>query len=283
MISLNFTKMHGLGNDFVVLNFSQKKVALTSAQIKFLADRKYGIGCDQVLLIEEATSDDTDFIYRIFNADGSEAGHCGNGARCIIQYLISHNISANKNIHLRITNQIITGKQNPDSSITIAMKAPRFEVDAIPFKHIQIKDNNYRLHIGEQIIECGVASVGNPHVMLKLSNLDELDNTAHLTHIAQIIQKSNYFPNGVNVNFYVVISDKHLRLRTFERGCGFTQACGTGATATACYAIQQQQAQKSVVVEMLGGRLNIEWDGVNKILMTGPATEVFQGQIQICI
>ena len=125
-------------------------------------------------------------------------------------------------------------------------------------------------------------SVGNPHIVLNLASLNELANTPHLTHIAQIIQKSSYFPDGVNVNFYVVASDKHLHLRTFERGCGFTQACGTGATATACYAIQQQQAQNSVLVEMPGGNLNIEWDQVNQIMMTGPATEVFHGRIKLC-
>lgn len=274
--------MHGLGNDFIVLDFSQKQMALTTSQIKFLADRKYGIGCDQVLLIEKSNNEIADFIYRIFNADGSEAGHCGNGARCVIQYLSSHNISKKKNIRLSITKQIIIGHLNPNGSITITMDAPQFEPHAIPFRHIQIKNNCYRLHIRDEIIECGVASVGNPHVMLKLSDMEKLNNTPHLTHIAQIIQKSNYFPEGVNVNFYVVVSEKHLHLRTFERGCGFTQACGTGASATACYAIQQQQTQNNTRVEMPGGSLHIEWDGANQIKMTGPATEVFRGQVKLC-
>ena len=274
---LKFTKMQGLGNDFVLLDCRNNSFNLTVAELQFLADRKFGVGCDQILVIETSINPTADFIYRIFNADGSEAGHCGNGARCVIEYLWDK-INKSK-ITLQIQKQLIHGHKNPDGSISINMGTPDFAPAALPFLQQQNPDNIYVLHIQGKAISYGICSVGNPHVMVKLSETPDLDNTQHLTFLAQLIQNSSLFPEGVNVNFYVIKNSKTIALRTYERGCGFTFACGTGATATACYAIAQHTVLHNVDVEMPGGKLNIAWDMINEIIMTGPAVSIFTGQL----
>ena len=271
--------MQGLGNDFVLLDCRGKTFDLTTAELQFLADRKFGVGCDQILVIEDPLDNGYDFIYRIFNADGSEAGHCGNGARCVIQYLWD---KVNKSqIVLRIQKQNITGRRNGDGTITVNMGSPAFNPSDLPFLHAITSNNRYELNLDAIKINFGICSVGNPHVLIRLNILQELENDSKLSKIGKLLQESALFPESVNVNFYTVISPSQIKLRTYERGCGFTLACGTGATATASYAILQNEVNNNVALEMPGGKLNIAWDGVNEILMTGAAVLVFDGQLCI--
>jgi diaminopimelate epimerase len=274
-----FTKMQGLGNDFVLFDCITIPFNLNTTQLKFIADRKFGIGCDQILVIEPSIDSNSDFIYRIFNADGSAAGHCGNGARCVIAYLWNKLHKAE--FRLAIQKQVISGYKNQDNTISINMGTPKFEPTTLPFIHSQNKNNLYTLNINNTQITFGICFVGNPHVMLKLNSVSELTDMEHLSTIGKLIQNSPLFPEGVNVNFYVVINQKQIKLITYERGCGFTLACGTGATATASYAIARQETKQEVNVMMPGGTLNIMWDGINEIIMTGDAVHVFDGQICI--
>lgn len=273
--------MQGLGNDFVLLDCINTSFHLTQQQIRFLADRKFGIGCDQVLVIESANDTASDFVYRIFNADGTEASHCGNGARCVIKYLYDHQKVAANQIVLKIQKQYIIGQKNLDNTISINMGSPNFSPDSLPFISTEEPNNTYSLDIAGELINFGIASVGNPHVLIQLETSDQLENTLYLTNVGQMIQSSELFPEGVNVNFYLIVSNNQIRLRTYERGSGHTLACGTGATATASYAISQHQVNNNVDVMMQGGQLNIFWDLIQEITMTGPAVEVFSGQIYI--
>ncbi len=275
IMKIKFTKMQALGNDFVLFDCTILPVLLSSEQIKFIANRRLGIGCDQVLLLEP--SNDSDVNYKIFNADGSSASHCGNGARSVIAYLWN---KLNKpQITLKMQNQSITGYKNQDDTISINMGMPNFNPQSLPFNHQEQNNNEYHLDIDGTKINFGICSVGNPHVMIRLNSTHELDN--NLEHIAKLLQNSLLFPNSVNVNFYVVINESQIKLLTYERGCGFTEACGTGATATACYAMDKNQVSTNVTVEMLGGKLNIQKDSINQIIMTGDAIHVFDGEICI--
>lgn len=272
-----FTKMQGLGNDFVLLDCRETPFDLDIKELQFLADRKFGIGCDQILIIEPAKDDNSDFNYRIFNADGSEAGNCGNGARCVIQYLWDK--VGKHEIRLGIQKQIITGHKNPDDTISLNMGTPKFNPEELPFDYQENANNIYTLVFDDIPVQFGICSVGNPHVMIKLTDEAKLDNVAKLTNIAKLLQNSKLFPESVNVNFYVICDQSRIKLLTYERGCGFTLACGTGATATACNAILHNETNQSVNVEMPGGILNITWDGINEIVMSGPAVYVFDGQL----
>lgn len=274
MLKINFTKMHGLGNDFVIIDARNQQLKLTVEQIKLICDRKLGIGCDQLLIIRNnvENSPDYDYIYQIFNSDGTEVEQCGNGARCCIKYLIdsinlvdSSNYTFKKQIRLKSMNRIITGYTKTKDIIAVDLGIPEFFPDA---------------KYGS--ITYGVVSVGNPHAIIKLNTLDELSDITNLTKIAKSIQKSKDFPNSVNVNFYVMDNDESIHLRTNERGCGFTNACGTGAAATTCYSIKCGLLKSSVVVHMPGGDLTINWtppDG--EIIMSGTATKVFSGSIEV--
>lgn len=336
---LSFTKMHGLGNDFIVFDFTgqnystnnshdyDQALATVIKQIPFLADRKIGIGCDQVLFIEYSDTPKADFKYQIFNADGSTAGHCGNGARCVISYLYNHHKINKPSITLSIHDRLITGYKNVmgnntkheetehkntddcannkgnnnNKVISINMGTPQFNPESLPFLHKLNLDNAYQLHIQNQIISFGIASVGNPHVMVELPDNQALDNTAELINTARCLQNSALFPEGINVNFYVILNRNTIKLRTFERGCGFTLACGTGATATAAFAITKNlvgnlpvggKSDKNFInifplgmdnhdinVEMQGGSLQLNQNSRGEMIMTGPAIEVFSGQI----
>lgn len=276
-MKIKFTKMQALGNDFVLFDCTTSSFKLNSEQIKFIANRKLGIGCDQVLILE--SSNDHDITYKIFNADGSSASHCGNGARSVIAYLWN---KLNKPlITLKMQNQIITGYKNQDGTISINMGNPNFSPESLPFKHIGQSDNEYTIDIDGIIINFGICSVGNSHVIIRLNSVQELDNKKHLELLGRLLQNSSLFPDSVNVNFYVVMNETQIKLITYERGCGFTDACGTGATATACYAIYKSQVQANVIVEMLGGKLNIQMDSKHQITMTGDVTHVFDGEICI--
>ena len=275
--NIKFTKMQALGNDFVLFDCTTSPFRLNNEQIKFITNRKLGIGCDQVLVIN--TSHDTDISYKIFNADGSSANHCANGARSVIAYLWDKLNKAQ--ITLKMQNQTITGSKNQDGTITINMGTPNFTPSSLPFEHKEQTNNEYHLDIDGTKVDFGICSVGNPHVMIRLDSSHKLENKKHLEYLSKLLQNSPLFPSSVNVNFYVVINDSQIKLVTYERGCGFTDACGTGATATACYAMSKNQVSNNVIVEMLGGKLNIHKNNRNQITMTGDATHVFDGEICI--
>lgn len=298
MKKTTFTKMHGLGNDFVLIDAINTPITLTTEQIKMLADRKYGVGCDQVLLIEAATTNNNeqpttsninvikaDFNYRIFNCDGTEVEHCGNGARCVIEYLLNKTArhyydTSNQNniIYLQTKNHIISGYKN-NIGICISMGNPEFTPTAIPFNHSLNLNNIYNIQIHSKKINFGVVSIGNPHAIIELNNIALFDHRDYLANIAKTLQQSDLFPNSVNVNFFVKHDQNTISLLTYERGVGFTLACGTGATATACYGILQGYLDNNVTVKNPGGKLSIFWDKNNEAILTGPALTVFEGTI----
>ncbi len=281
--------MHGLGNDFVVFDFTQNTHAVNPsitintviANLPFLANRKTGIGCDQILFIEHSNNPHANFNYRIFNADGSSANHCGNGARCVVYYLYRYHHLKQQSITLAIDNHIITGYKNLDNSISINMGVPQFDPQSLPFIHHQNPDNIYHLPSPNGAIKFSIASVGNPHVILQLPDISSLEDTKNLTATALSIQNCGLFPLGVNVNFYVMINRNNISLHTFERGCGFTDACGTGATATAGYAMAYKFINHRVTIKMPGGTLQLQMNKKGEMIMTGSAVEVFSGQLTL--
>lgn len=291
MQKINFTKMHGLGNDFVLIDAIKKPVTLTNEQIKTIANRKYGIGCDQVLLIKsvtahnnvlQITTDDiqlakADFNYHIFNCDGTEVEHCGNGARCVIEYLCNK-YNKKETIYLQTKNHIISGTKN-SNGICISIGKPEFAPETIAFNHTLNSNNIYSIQINNEPINFGVASIGNPHAIIKLDNVVVFDNREYLANIATTLQQSELFTRSVNVNFFVKHDQNTISLLTYERGVGFTLACGTGATATVCYGILQGYLDNDVTVKNPGGELSIFWDKNNEATLTGPAVTVFEGTI----
>jgi diaminopimelate epimerase len=279
-MQLKFTKMHGLGNDFVLIDSITSSINLTIEQIKYIANRKYGVGCDQVLLIEKPIDLNADFHYRIFNVDGHEAEHCGNGARCVITYLYQNNYTTKDRISLQIKNRIISGYKNNDK-ISIDMGIPDFTPEALPFLAKYNRDNSYNINIQNNEITFGIASVGNPHAIIQLNSLISVENLDCLKETAIGLQNSPMFPNQVNVNFFAIENKSTISLLTYERGAGFTQACGTGSTATVCYGILKGVLANTVTVKNNGGELLITWDGKNKAILTGDTTFVFEGTIWI--
>lgn len=278
-MKLNFSKMHGLGNDFVIINNLQLQHNFTSSEIQYIGDRKFGIGCDQILIIDPANDGISDFYYKIFNGDGSIAGQCGNGARCFIRYVIDHGLTAKKQIKLQTTSRIISGQLITSELIEVDMGMPEFRVEHIPLLLPQAAQ--YQLEINHQTLEFSALSMGNPHVVINLPDLGLLEDNDYLQTIAQNLQQAAYFPESVNVNFVYIVNNGLIKLRTYERGCGFTLACGSGACASAAALIKQNLVNNTPTIQMDGGELKIDWSGEN-LLMCGAAVEVFNGTIELC-
>lgn len=279
-MKLNFSKMHGLGNDFVIINNLQLQHKFTAAEIKYIGDRKFGVGCDQILIIDPADDGISDFYYKIFNSDGSIAGQCGNGARCFIRYVVEHGLTKNKQIKLQTTSRIISGQLITSELIEVDMGVPEFSVEHIPLLMPQAA--HYQLEIDNQTLKFSALSMGNPHAVIILSHEAQLNNDAELSHIAQTLQHASFFPDSVNVNFVYIVDNSLIKLRTYERGCGFTLACGSGACASAAALIKQNLVQSTLTIQMAGGELNINWSEKN-LLMRGAAVEVFNGTIELCV
>ena len=272
-----FTKMHGLGNDFVVLDAVRQSIRLTTDIIKRIADRNLGIGCDQVLVIEPPTDRNIDFNYRIFNCDGSEVEQCGNGARCIGRYIKDQQLSGKKTLRIKTKNRVMEITTTTKNMITANMGEPSFIPADIPFDSEQQNDL-YSIDINNSILKIAALSVGNPHAVLQVDNIDQAD----VETIGSLIQKHSLFPESVNVGFMQIIDRQNLALRVYERGVGETQACGSGACAAAVAAIKQGLVDKTIEIKLLGGKLTIEWQGEGQpILMTGPAETVFHGKIKL--
>lgn len=272
-----FTKMHGLGNDFVVLDAVRQSVRLTTDIIKRMADRNLGIGCDQVLVIEPPTDRNIDFNYRIFNCDGSEVEQCGNGARCIGRYIKDQQLSGKKTLRIKTKNRVMEITTTTKNMITANMGEPSFIPADIPLDSEQQNDL-YSIDINNSSLKIAALSVGNPHAVLQVDNIDQAD----VETIGSLIQKHSLFPESVNVGFMQIIDRQNLALRVYERGVGETQACGSGACAAAVAAIKQGLVDKTIEIKLLGGKLTIEWQGEGQpILMTGPAETVFHGKIKL--
>lgn len=274
---IKFTKMHGLGNDFVVIDGVRQHINLTTNAIKKLADRNLGIGCDQVLLIEPPSDKNIDFNYRIFNCDGSEVEQCGNGARCMGRYIADQQLSGKKTVLLQTKNRIMEVTTKPKNLVTANMGTPIFTPEEIPFISQQ-QDKLYSIEAGSQSFEIAALSVGNPHAVIQVENVE----TAAVAELGPMIQTHDQFPESVNVGFMQIIDRHNIKLRVYERGVGETQACGSGACAAAVAAIKQDLVESKVNLQLLGGKLSIEWSSEDQpILMTGPAETVFHGKIKL--
>jgi diaminopimelate epimerase len=276
-MKIRFAKMQGVGNDFVVIDAIRQNISLTPEQIRFLADRHFGVGCDQLLLVEEPTVPDADFRYRIFNADGGEVEQCGNGARCFVRFVHEQGLTDKKEIRVETARGIIFPRLEDDGFVTVDMGAPRFIPDEIPFVADE-RALTYTLDVAGTSIEAGAVSMGNPHVVQIVDNVD----TAPVEQQGPLIEHHVRFPQRVNAGFMQLVDDHHIRLRVFERGSGETLACGTGACAAAVTGIQWGKLASPVTVSMRGGDLTIRWEGESKpVMMTGPAVTVFEGEITI--
>ncbi len=275
-MKLKFTKMHGLGNDFVVIDAINQFVSLNQKQLRFLADRHFGIGCDQILLIEKATGH-ADFKYRIFNADGGEVEQCGNGARCFVRYVHGYGLTKKKEICIETLSGLITPKLETNGQITVNMGTPKFEPAGIPFSVDKIAPT-YLLDLNDKQIDISVLSMGNPHAVQVIQDIDQ---APVLSEGAQIESHPD-FPNHVNVGYMQVIDPNHIKLRVYERGSGETLACGSGACAAVVAGITRNLLASDVTVNTYGGDLQIRWDGnQHPVWMTGPATTVFDGEINL--
>jgi len=276
-MKLRFTKMHGLGNDFVVLDGISQAVALTPEQCRRIADRHFGVGCDQILLVEKPTRDDVDFRYRIFNADGGEVEQCGNGARCFVRFVHDNGLTDKSSIRVETASGVIEPRLLDDGLVTVDMGAPHFAPADIPFV-AEAEALTYPLKVGEHIIHIAALSMGNPHAVLRVNDLD----SAPVDILGAAIESHSRFPQRVNAGFMQVLTPHDIRLRVYERGAGETLACGTGACAAVVAGIRQGWLQSPVSVHTRGGDLVIAWAGDGQpVYMTGPATTVFVGELDI--
>ncbi|MFT2112186.1 diaminopimelate epimerase [Marinomonas sp. 2405UD68-3] len=274
---LKFTKMHGLGNDFVVVDAVSRKVFFNKEQIEKLSDRNWGVGFDQLLVVEPPLNPDMDFRYRIYNSDGTEVEHCGNGARCFARFVLDKELTNKTIINVETRGGKIQLRVLSDGQVTVDMGEPSFIPTDLPFTVDKIAPF-YTLTVGEEDVEITPVSVGNPHAVHKV---DEL-NDDYVNDVGCALESHGRFPNNVNVGFMKVLDRSEIRLRVYERGVGETQACGTGACAAVVAGIKQGWLDPVVVAHLNGGDLQIEWQGEGTpILMTGPATKVFEGQIYI--
>jgi diaminopimelate epimerase len=274
---LKFTKMHGLGNDFVVLEALTQPITLSDAQVRRLADRRFGVGCDQVLLIEPPRAADTDFYYRIFNADGGEVEQCGNGARCFLRYVLDHGLTAKCEIRVGTRAGVIAPRLEKDGRITVEMGMPEFEPARIPFE-APAQALTYELAVDGRRVEVSALSLGNPHAVQIVPDVER----APVASEGPLIEGHPRFPQRVNAGYAQVVSRGRILLRVYERGAGETLACGSGACAAVVAGITRGLLDREVTVTTRGGDLGISWAGARQpVMMTGPAVTVFDGEIEI--
>jgi diaminopimelate epimerase len=274
---MKFTKMHGLGNDFVVIDAVTQNVRVTGSMVRRLANRTLGIGCDQVLVIEPPTEADIDFNYRIFNQDGGEVEQCGNGARCLARYVYDRQLTGKNPILVKTKNRVMTMHLEANKLVRVDMGIPQLDPAQIPFQ-AEGPAARYDIDVAGETYQVAAVSMGNPHTLLQVDDVD----TAPVETLGPALECHSRFPNRVNVGFMQIVDRNTIKLRVFERGVGETQACGSGACAAAVAAIQQELVDSSVTVQLSGGDLNIRWQGENKpLLMTGPAVSVFHGRVRI--
>lgn len=274
---VNFTKMHGLGNDFVVVDLISQHAHLRPEHIKRLADRHTGVGFDQLLLVEPPGKPEVDFRYRIFNADGSEVEQCGNGARCFAVFVRQNKLTDKETIRVETSKGDIELRIKDGGRVLVNMGAPRLKPSDIPFVAEQ-QDSVYALEVEGETFDVAAVSMGNPHAVLLVDSVAD----APVSTLGPKIEAHERFPERVNVGFMEVVHKRFIRLRVFERGVGETRACGTGACAAVVAGIEQGLLESPVEVKLPGGNLNISWDGgSSEVMMEGPAVSVFEGKIRI--
>jgi len=274
---IRFTKMQGIGNDFIVIDGYSQSIQLSTAQIRQLADRHFGVGCDQLLLVEKPVNQAADFRYRIFNADGGEVEQCGNGARCFVRFVYEKKLTEKTLICVETANGLIYPKLEDNGLVTVNMGIPQFEPAQIPFI-TEAASLTYELSINHEKVEISVVSMGNPHAVQIVADID----IAPVKTQGALIENHQSFPQRVNAGFMQILSTHEIRLRVFERGTGETLACGTGACAAAVAGIRLNKILSPVTVLMQGGTLSISWEGNSSpVMMTGPAESVFDGEINI--
>ncbi len=276
-MKLKFTKMHGLGNDFVVIDAISQTLELTPDQVRHLADRRFGVGCDQILIVERASTPDVDFRYRIFNGDGSEVEQCGNGSRCFVRFVLDKGLTTKTEIRVETKSGIISPRLVEGGLVTVNMGIPIFEPARIPF----VSDSAavvQPLDLGDQSVAITAVSMGNPHAVQVVADVD----TAPVAAQGPAIEHHVRFPARVNAGFMQVVDRHTIRLRVFERGAGETLACGTGACAAVVAGLRRELLTSPVLVHTRGGDLSISWGGPGTpVLMTGPAVTVFEGETEI--
>lgn len=287
--TIQFTKMHGLGNDFMVIDqVNQAPIALTADTIRTLSDRHFGIGFDQLLIVAPPSTEAADFDYIIYNADGNEVEQCGNGARCFSEFVFQKGLSKKNELTVNTRNGIIKPKRVGNGNVRVDMGTPKFNPSSLPFTppdsnlNVQNNEITYTLRLPDnKEISIGALSMGNPHAVILT---DTIDNKMVST-LGPMIEKHKLFPNQVNVGFVEVINQDRVKIRVHERGVGETKACGTGACAGVVYAQTQGQLNSKVTAELLGGELIIEWDGKaeDHVFIEGPATLVYDGTITLPI
>ena len=288
-MKLRFTKMQGAGNDFVVLDATRQRIELSAEQFRRLGDRHFGVGADQILIVDPSPAPGIDFGYRIFNNSGDEVEHCGNGARCFVRYVREKGLTTKQRISVQTVNRRIELHWQEDGRVTVDMGAPRFAHEQVPFNAqgllpqrvqacelwpLELIDNS----VAEGRVEVAVLSMGNPHAVMQVSDVDTTDVVA----LGAEVEVLDAFPQQVNVGFMQVLNREAIKLRVFERGAGETLACGTGACAAVVAGIQQGLLAARVDVHMRGGNVTIAWAGPGEpVLMTGPAQTVFEGEIEL--
>ncbi len=276
-MQIQFSKMHGLGNDFVVIDNVTQNVFFSTDKIKQLADRNLGIGFDQMLMVEPPYDPEQDFHYRIFNADGSEVSQCGNGARCFARFVKMKGLTNRNKIVVSTKAGRIILYLEKDGQVTVNMGKPKFDPSQIPLKANK-EEGTYIIRANEQTYFCGAVSMGNPHCVLEVDDIEQAD----VETIGPLLERHDRFPEGVNVGFMQIINEGHIKLRVFERGVGETLACGTGACAAVAIAQIQGKLGNEVKVDLPGGRIKIRWQGRDNVLkMTGPAEHIFDGTINL--
>ena len=274
---VRFTKMQGAGNDFVVIDAVNQRVELDPDRIRRIADRHFGVGCDQLLVIERPRTPGTDFYYRIFNADGGEVQNCGNGARCFLRYVHDQGLADKTRIRVETLSGVIVPKLEADGQVTVDMGAPEFEPGKIPFL-AQQQALIYRIEVGGESVEISALSMGNPHAVQVVADVGE----APVSTQGPLIERHSRFPQRTNAGYMEVVSRRHVKLRVWERGAGETLACGTGACAAVVAGIARDLLDTPVKVVTHGGNLTIAWGGAGQpVMMTGPAESVFEGTIEI--
>jgi diaminopimelate epimerase len=274
---LNFTKMHGLGNDFIVIDAINQSVNLSSERIKQLADRHFGIGFDQLLLVENPVSTNTDFKYRIFNADGGEVSQCGNGARCFARFVLDKGLFSGDEIRVDTNAGQLVLTVGDNHSVIVNMGIPKHSPPEIPFI-AATEAHSYSIEVNGVLTQFGAVSLGNPHAVINVDNI----STAPVEEVGRILESHSLFPERANIGFMQVINRNHIKLRVFERGAGETLACGSGACAAVVVGIEQNLLDNAVTVDLTGGQLAINWAGRGEpVYMTGPATTVFDGTITL--
>jgi diaminopimelate epimerase len=274
---MRFTKMHGQGNDFVVLDGVRERLSLTPAQVRFIADRHLGVGCDQLLLVERAASQENDFRYRIFNADGGEVEQCGNGARCFARYVLDEGLTTKREIRVETASGVIQPRVEDSGRVTVDMGAPRFDPRDVPFL-APAPQLTYEVRVAGLPVEVSVLSMGNPHAVQVVEDVER----APVSTQGPLLERHPSFPRRVNAGYMQPLSRSHIALRVWERGAGETLACGTGACAAVVAGIRLGLLDEEVRVTTRGGDLIIRWPGPDAaVMMTGDAVRVFDGEIEI--